>query len=273
MSIEREASARTSRRSATDRTSRRVIITGASSGIGSAVALEYARRGARLGRAARRGDLLEDVASSARKLGAQARTIAIDVTHDDAARRIVEAAHDEYGGVDVVIMNAGVGGPMFADAFSADAVEYVMDVNYTSAVRMIAEVLPRMIAEDAGQLVAITSLASFRGMPGSAPYNASKAALSILMESLRTELRSTGVTITTIFPGFIRTAMTDQNEFHMPFLLEADVAARRIVRAIERRTTDFRFPLLLSALVRLSTYAPNWLYDWFVARGRQQLRK
>lgn len=247
---------------------RRIIITGASAGLGRALAREFATRGARLVLAARRGDLLEEVADEVRDRGGEARTIAVDVTLGDAARRIVAAADDAYGGVDVVVMNAGIGFPAFVDTFSADETERVMAVNYTSAVRMIEAVLPRMLASNSGQLVAITSLASFRGMPGSGAYNASKAALTILMESIRTELRPTGITVTTIFPGFVRTAMTDRNEFHMPWMLEPDDAARRMVRAIERRRADVRFPLPLAALVRISTYAPNRLYDWFVARGR-----
>jgi short-subunit dehydrogenase len=247
---------------------KRVIITGASAGIGRALALEYARRGVRLVLAARRAELLDEVRRDATALGSEVRTVAIDVTEPNASRRILAVADEAYGGVDTVIMNAGIGFPAFVDSFSADETEHVMQVNYVSAVRMIEAVLPRMRAADAGQIVAITSLASFRGMPGSGAYNASKAALTVLMESIRTELRTTGVTVTTIFPGFIRTAMTDQNEFRMPFLMEVDVAARRIVRAIERGATDYRFPTSLSALVRVSTYLPNRLYDWIVRRGR-----
>ena len=254
-------------------TGKRVIITGASAGIGRALAIEYARRRTRLILVARRADLLREVANEARSHGADARAVAVDVTAPGASATIVSEASAAFDGVDTVILNAGVGGPMFADAFNAEEAERVMLVNYSSAVRLIEAVLPSMIASNSGQIVAITSLASFRGMPGSAPYNASKAALSILMESLRTELRSSGVVITTVYPGFVRTAMTDQNEFHMPFLLESDDAARRIARGIERGRVDVRFPFPLAALVRLSTYAPNRLYDWFVSRGRSTMKK
>jgi short-subunit dehydrogenase len=251
---------------------KRIIITGASSGIGRAVALEYARRGARLLLAARREDALRETAAAVNANGGEAHVISVDVTDRDAARRIVALADEKLGGIDTVIMNAGVGSPTFADDFAADEIEQVMEVNFTSAVRMIEAVLPRMRAANAGQIVAVTSLASFRGMPGSSAYNASKGALTILMESLRTELRPTGVTITTVLPGFVRTAMTDQNEFHMPFMLEVDDAARRMVDAIERGAVDVRFPRILSTLVRISTYLPNRLYDWIVRRGRGRRR-
>lgn len=252
---------------------KRIIITGASAGIGRAIALEYARRGASLVLVARRASELDEVAAEARALGAAAHTVVTDVTDAGAAAQILERADEAYGGVDVVILNAGVGFPTFAQSFSAEEVEQVMAVNYVSAVRMIEVVLPRMLDAGKGHLVAVTSLASFRGMPGSGAYNASKAALTILMESLRTDLRSSGVAITTVFPGFVRTAMTDRNEFHMPFMIEADDAARRIVGGIERGRSDIRFPFPLTALARLSVAIPNALYDWFIARGRQRLRK
>lgn len=254
-------------------TGKRIIVTGASAGIGRAIALEYARRGARLVLAARRESELEAVTEEVGRLGGIARAVAVDVTAPDASTRIIAAADEAFGGFDTVIMNAGIGFPTFATAFRADDAERVMAVNYVSAVRMIEAALPRMLSAGAGQLVAMASLASFRGMPGSGAYNASKAALTIMMESLRTELRSSGVTITTVFPGFVRTDMTDQNEFTMPWLMEPDDAARRTVTAIERGSTDIRFPRPLAVLTRLSTFAPNRLYDWLVARGRERLRK
>lgn len=250
---------------------KRIILTGASSGLGAALAREYAKSGARMILVARRNDLLDKVASEARTLGADAHAFAIDVTATDASKLILARADELLGGVDIVIMNAGLGFPMFASELDADATERVMDVNFMSAVRMIEAVLPRMLASGCGQLVAVSSLASFRGMPGSGPYNASKSALTVFMESIRTELRTSGVRVTTILPGFVRTEMTDKNEFRMPWILEPDDAAQRIVRAIERGRSDYRFPFVISFLIRLSTYAPNWLHDRVVEFGRRRL--
>jgi short-subunit dehydrogenase len=252
---------------------KRIIITGASSGIGRAISLEYALRGARLVLAARRADALDVVVREARARGAVAHAVALDVTDPKAPSRLLAAADEAFGGVDTVIMNAGIGYPAFAASLRAEQTGQVTRVNYLSAVAMISAVLPRMLAAKRGQIVAISSLAAFRGMPGSGAYSASKAALTVLMESLRTELRSSGVVVTTIFPGFVRTPMTDRNEFRMPFLLEPDVAARRIVAAIEKGRTDYRFPRRLSLLVRLSALAPNWLHDRVVSRGRRMLAR
>ncbi len=123
-----------------------------------------------------------------------------------------------------------------------------------------------MIERGAGQVVGIGSLAGYRGLPGSGAYCASKAGLAALFESLRLELRHVGVAVTLICPGFIRTPLTDRNRFPMPFLMELDVAANRIVKAIMRRDSEYSFPWQLAWIVRLARYLPNWLYDRVVGK-------
>lgn len=252
---------------------RRIILTGASSGIGRAMAIEYGKHGARLLLIARRADLLTEVAQAATAAGGSAITLAADVTDPELPARALAEAERAFGGIDAIIMNAGIGYPAFADQFNAAQTEEVMAVNYVSVVRMLAAALPGMLRQDRGQLVAVSSLAAYRGMPGSAAYNASKAAVTVLMESLRTELRGSGVTITTIAPGFVRTPMTDRNEFQMPFLMEPEEAARRVVRAIERGKTFYSFPLPTTIAVRLSQILPNAIYDRIIALGRSGLKK
>lgn len=246
----------------------RIILTGASAGIGRALALEYARRGARLLLVARRENLLRELAAEVGRLGGTAEILAADVADPGSAQRAVALAEERFGGVDTVVMNAGRGGPMFIDAFDADEAEQVMRVNYFSIVRMTEAVLPAMLAAGRGKIVAVSSLAAYRGMPGSGAYNASKAAVTIFMESIRTELGSRGIDAITIAPGFIRTDMTAKNEFEMPFLMEADEAARRIVRAIDRRRSLYRFPLPTSLAVRVLSWLPNGIYDRLVGWGR-----
>ena len=240
---------------------KRIILTGASSGIGRALAVEYGRRGSSLVLVARREQQLRAVAEAVEMAGGRAVFMVDDVTSPGSAERTLAMADESFGGVDIIIMNAGLGSPAFATSFDAEETERVMEVNYYSIVRMISAALPRLLAAGTGQLVAISSLAAYRGMPGSGAYNASKAAVTVLMESLRTELRGTGVDLTTIAPGFVRSEMTAQNEFQMPFMLDADDAARRIAKAIDRRTSEYRFPLPLSLLIRISNLLPNWLYD------------
>jgi short-subunit dehydrogenase len=127
-----------------------------------------------------------------------------------------------------------------------------------------------MLERSGGRIVAVSSLAAYRGMPGSGAYNASKAALTTLMESLRAELHGSGVTLTTVAPGFIRTEMTEKNEFFMPFLMEPEEAARRIVRAIDRGSSEYRFPIGTSLLVRLIQLIPNAIYDRTMAWARKK---
>ncbi len=246
----------------------RIILTGASAGIGRALALEYARRGARLLLVARRENLLHELAAEVRHLGGTAEILAADVADPGSAQQAVALAGEHFGGVDTVVMNAGRGGPMFIDAFDADEAEQVMRVNYFSIVRMTEAVLPAMLASGRGTIVAVSSLAAYRGMPGSGAYNASKAAVTVFMESIRTELGPRGIDAITIAPGFIRTDMTAKNEFEMPFLMEADEAARRIVRAVDRRLSLYRFPIPTSLAVRVLSWLPNALYDRIVGWGR-----
>jgi short-subunit dehydrogenase len=255
------------------RSDQRIILTGASDGIGRALALEYGKRGARLVLVARRGELLEELARQIGASGGIALALAADVAEQGVSERALALAETHFGGLDMVIMNAGRGGPMFAESFDADEAELVMTINYVSVVRMIGAILPGMLARRRGQIIAIGSLAAYRGMPGSGPYNASKAAVTILMEGLRTELRGSGVDLTTIAPGFVRTAMTGQNEFAMPLLMEPMEAARRIVRAIDARRSEYRFPLPTSLAIRILQLLPNVIYDRLVRWGRRSMLK
>lgn len=251
-------------------TTERIILTGASAGIGRELALAYARRGARIVLVARRAELLASLAEEVATLGGLAVTIAGDVADADTSRRAVAEAIERFGGVDTVVMNAGRGGPMFVDAFDAAESLRVMGVNYAGVLWMLEAALPHMRRQGRGTLAAVTSLAGFRGMPGSGAYNASKAATAILMESIRTELRGTGINVVTIAPGFVRTAMTATNEFHMPLLMEPDDAARRIVRAIDARRSLYRFPLALSIAVRVLQWLPNAIFDRLIRWGRDR---
>lgn len=247
----------------------RIILTGASEGIGRSIALHYARRGARLVLVARRREMLEDVARDVKELGGEALVCDGDVRLRETAVRAYEMAVEGFGGVDIAIMNAGRGGPTFVDNFSGDEARQVMETNWLSAVWMVEAVLPSMRTRRSGQIVAIGSLAGYRGMPGSGPYNASKSALHIFIESLRVELRTSGVKMLTIAPGFVRTSMTAPNEFHMPWLMEPERAAAKIVRAIDRGRSLYRFPLGTSLSVRLLQWLPNWIYDRLIGWGRK----
>lgn len=250
-------------------TSPRIIITGASDGIGKRIALAYAERSARMVLVARRRELLEEVAREVRDAGGEAVVCDGDVRLRETALRARDAAAEHFGGVDIAIMNAGRGGPAFIDNFDGEEAKQTMEINWLSAVWMVEALLPAMRARGSGTIVGVGSLAGYRGMPGSGAYNASKSALHIFMESLRVELRGSGVRMVTIAPGFVRTAMTALNEFRMPWLMEPEVAVRRIIRAIDQGRSLYRFPLPTSLAIHLLQWMPNWLYDPLIGWGRK----
>jgi short-subunit dehydrogenase len=238
-----------------------VLLTGASSGIGRALAIELGRRGARIGLTARREDELLKTGDEVVRAGGQALALAADVRNPDEMSRVAERVREKWGRIDVLIANAGMSTTTAGTHLKAAEASDVISINVLGVVNCVAAVLPGMLARKSGHLVAISSLASYRGLPKSGAYSASKAAVSTLFESLRVDLRKSGIDVTTIHPGFIRTPMTANRNKKLPFLLEVDDAARRIIRAIERRARTYAFPWQLAGMVRLLKYVPNAVYD------------
>lgn len=241
------------------------MITGASSGIGHGLAADLSRRGAHLGLVARRSELLEKMVSE----GKDSRTVSVvaDVRDVAAMKEAVERLGRELGPVDVLIANAGIGTTTRAPEIDPEAVANVISTNILGAVNCIAAVAPQMVERRCGQLVAISSLAAYRGLPSSAAYCASKAALSAFMESVRLDLEGTGVGVTIIHPGFIKTPLTAGRQANMPFLMELDDAVQKIVKAIEKNKKSYAFPWQLASIVRLGMVMPNFLYDWIAVRN------
>jgi len=249
----------------------KVFITGASSGIGWALAEYYAAHGAQLGLSARRADLLQRLAAS---WPGQVTCYPLDVT-DAAALR---AAGDDFiarlGAPDVVIANAGVSvGTLTECADDLEAIRRVMDVNFFGMAATFSPFIAAMRRAGGGRLVGIASLAGIRGLPGAEAYSASKAATISYLESLRLELRASGIKVVTICPGYIRTPMTDGNPFPMPFLIPADVAARRFARAIARGSSYSVVPWQMSVVAKLLRLLPNALYDRLFAAAPRKPRR
>ncbi len=277
--------ARSARASASD-CSVRVVISGASSGLGLALARYYLERGAVVGAIARRADLLQALSE---QFPLQVYCYPLDV-RDTAA---VQAAAQDFiaraGVPDIVIANAGVSvGTLTEYAEDIDAFQRVMDINVLGAVKTFQPFLAAMrtspspgsppdkgaggLGRPGGVLVGIASVAGFRGLPGAGAYSASKAALISYLESLRVELRGSGVRVVTICPGYIKTPMTDVNPYPMPFILEAELAARRIARVIEQGKSFAVVPWQMGLVGRMLKLLPDWLYDWLFSKAPHKLR-
>jgi short-subunit dehydrogenase len=238
-----------------------VMITGASSGIGGALAVEVAKRGAKLGLVARRAEALSGIGEKIKASGSEALVLPADVRDADSLRTAADQLRSTLGPVDVLIANAGIGPTRDAAGIDAAEVSDVININVIGAVNSVAAVLPEMLSRGQGHLVAISSLAAYRGLPKSAAYCASKAALSAFFESLRLDLEPKGIAVTIIHPGFIKTPLTAGRETQMPFLMELDDAVQKIVRAIEKRKKSYAFPWQLATIVRAGMIMPIWMYD------------
>jgi short-subunit dehydrogenase len=249
----------------------KVFLTGASSGLGSALARRYAAEGAVLGLYARRVESLRQLAGTL--ASATCAVYAGDV-RDAAAVRA--AAHDfmaRYGTPDVVVANAGVSvGTLTAHEDDNDAFRTVLETNVLGMVHTFQPFLPAFVAGKRGKLVGVASVAGFRGLPGSGAYSASKAAAISYLESLRVELKASGVEVITLCPGYVATPMTEKNPYPMPFLLSTDEAARLMVRAIRRGRRFYVFPWQMALVGRLLRALPRPVYDWVFARAPRKPR-
>lgn len=244
-----------------------VMITGASSGIGRGLALELARSGARVGLVARRADLLNEIVAEVEGRGGQALALPANVEDAAAMREAAEQMRRRFGPIDVLIANAGIGTTTDAAELDASEVARIFGVNVIGAASSVAAVVPEMVQRGRGQIVAISSLAAYRGLPKSASYGASKAAVSAFFESLRLDLQPRGIDVTIIHPGFIKTPLTAGRHAQMPFLMELDDAVAKIVTAIEKRKKSYAFPWQLATIVRAGMIMPNFMYDWISRRN------
>jgi short-subunit dehydrogenase len=246
------------------------FITGASSGLGRGLALELASPGARIGVAARRAELLEELVGEIEQRGAEAKAFVLDVTDLRATQSTAQAYLAWAGRIDCVIANAGIGESSRRAPDRAERVAEVFAVNTVGVTNTLLSFLPAMKEQRSGTLVAMGSFAGFRAVPGSASYSASKAAVYTFVEALRMELLGSGVHAMTICPGFVRTPMTDKNHFTMPFLMEPDDAARLMLRAIARQDDVYTFPWQWRLLAKVVKLVPEWAIVRFAPRKTRE---
>jgi short-subunit dehydrogenase len=235
------------------------VITGASSGIGWELAKVLASLGCKVGLMARRKQNLHQLADLIQQAGGTAAIAPADVSDHQQILAAVAELRRQLGPIDLLVANAGVGMPTLLKPFNISDVEQMIRINVLGTVYAIEAVLPEMLERRQGHLAAVSSLSAYKGIPGESGYCASKAAVNSYMEGLRIHLRDKGIAVTTICPGFVRTPMTSINKFHMPWLLEADEAARRIVRALARRRKVYNFPWQTTFLMKLTRWLPDWV--------------
>lgn len=246
-----------------------VFLTGASSGIGEALAVAMAAKGAIIGLVARREELLNELKEKCEAAGGTARTFACDVTDSDALHKAADDFRSEFGHIDIMIANAGISGNNQPTRdYEPDAVKQVIDINLLGAVNAIHAVVPQMIERRSGHLVAIASLAGIRGLRKSAAYCASKAGMIAFFESVRLDVLHQGLDVTIIQPGFIKTPLTSGRHHKMPYLMELDDAVPLFMKAIENKSKFAAFPWQLAAFVRLGKIFPASLYDRIAGKAK-----
>jgi len=248
----------------------RVFITGASSGIGAALARHYAARGAVLGLVARRAEGLDALLAT---LPGEHAVYPLDVADVTSLRKATADFSTRFGVPDVVVANAGVSvGTLTEEADDLAAFERVMRTNVLGVVATFQPFVASMRARGRGRLVGIASVAGIRGLPGAGAYSASKAAVIAYLESLRVEMHGSGVKVVTIAPGYIETPMTAVNRYPMPFMLPADEAARRFAKAIDAGTGYAVIPWQMGVVAKLMRLLPNAIFDRVFARAGRKPR-
>ncbi|MCE9563513.1 MAG: SDR family NAD(P)-dependent oxidoreductase [Planctomycetes bacterium] len=250
-----------------------VIVTGASSGIGWELARQIAAEGAKVGLIARRAEPLQELQKLIAAAGGTAAVVVADVGQREQVEAAFRSLNDQLGPVDLVIANAGIGKPTLLDPVNMTDVEDTFRINLMGVIYTLSAALPTMLGRKTGHLVGISSLAGHRGLPGESAYCASKAAVIVYLDSLRIHLRGTGIQVTTVCPGFVTTPMTVANKFHMPQLMTAEYASRKIIRAIKRGKKVYNFPWRLTMIVKLSRWLPDRLMNWIMGDYNEDAAK
>ena len=241
-------------------------ITGAGKGIGRAVALRLVKDGVCVAVSARTQDDLENLADEARDLAGTIHVFPLDVTEEETVHNTVAEIENSLGLLDLVILNAGTHGPTPVEKFKPSVFQRLLTINVMGVVNGLAAILPQFIERKSGHVAVVSSVAGYRGLPGASAYGASKAALINMCEALKPELDRHNVTISLINPGFVKTPLTDQNDFPMPFLMSAEKAADRIVEGLATKRFEITFPRRFTWLLKILRCLPYAIYFWLTRR-------
>ena len=243
-----------------------ILITGASSGIGKALADLYAGQTCNLFLTARRVELIEKNIAELVNPSANIKIIYNDVSSKKSVAEAYSEVIEACDGIDIAILNAGHGEMLTPETFNSEAAERTFGANTFGIIYWVENILPKMLKKKNGVIVGISSLADRKGLSGSGLYSASKAAASMFLQGLRLDVKNSGIKVITVKPGFVRTEMTDKNNFKMPFLLEPDEAAKIIKAGIEKGKSHINFPLPMVLLMGMINFLPDRVYEFLFTK-------
>jgi short-subunit dehydrogenase len=249
-----------------DFSNKTVLLTGASSGIGYSLAKLLPKENCSIALLSRRENILTNLANELKISGVQVKAYKCDVGNIDEVRNTLDQVKKDFGKIDIAILNAGASSRADVRKFSSSTAKEIFEANTFGIINCIEQLLPDFINRKEGMIVGVSSLAESRGFPKSGFYNASKAAATLLLESLRVELKPHNIKVVIVKPGFVKTPMTDKNEFQMPFLLNVDKAAKIILNGIKKEKGIIQFPLPIVIGSKIIKYVPDWLFDFLMSK-------
>ncbi len=240
-----------------------VWITGASSGIGEALAHYYAKQGWHVAVTARNA---AGLAEMAQLYNGKMKAYPADITHAEAMTKTVAAIVADFGQIDVAVLNAGTHIPVHGDALDAHDFQKLMDINYIGTVHSLIPCINAMKQQGQGHIAVVSSIAGVCGLPTSAAYGATKAALINMCEALKVDLERLNITLTLVLPGFVKTPLTDKNPFPMPFIISAEDAAQRLYNALAKKPFEITFPKRFTWQIKFLRFLPYPLYFWVLRK-------
>lgn len=243
-----------------------VVLTGASSGIGYHLAKLLPKENCSLALIARRKNILDQLVNELKTSNLLIKSYQCDVGKQAEVQDTFHKIKNDFGRIDIAILNAGVSSRKDINNYSSEIADKIFNTNTLSIVYCVEQILPEFLERKNGMIVGVSSLAEARGFPRSGFYNASKSAASLLLESLRIELKSFNVKVLTVKPGFVETPMTDKNEFYMPFLMDVEKAAKIILNGIEKEKKIIQFPLPTVIGSKVLKFMPNFLFDFLMSK-------
>ena len=242
---------------------KKVWITGASSGIGKAVAEKFAKEGWKVAVSARRREILEDMANNDKIF-----SYPLDVTNQDQVNSTFEKIIEDFGGLNLCIFSSGTYDPKNEKSIDVDKIKNVIDVNFIGVVNCVKSIEKNFKQKKSGQISIVSSIAGYRGLPNSSGYGPSKAALTNFSESIYFDFKKFGVRVSIVSPGFIKTPLTDKNEFPMPFIKSPEFAADEMFKGLtKKKAFEIHFPKALTILLKFLRILPYKIYLFLIDKG------